>query len=115
MDLVPVGARSDKAAKLITHGPYSIVRHPSYTGVILNFLGSITVHVVEGSWVRSTPSMFSMLAFWVLGTPCALVIIVCCISLVARTNEDEMVHRQFGDEWENWKRRVKYKLIPGVY
>ncbi|KAK7060742.1 hypothetical protein VNI00_000474 [Paramarasmius palmivorus] len=116
LDLVPVGTRSDKAAKLITNGPYSIVRHPSYTGVILNFVGSVAVHVVEGSWVRSTPSMLSILVFWVLGVPCVVIMLVCCISLVARTNEeDEMVHKQFGEEWENWKTRVRYKLVPGVY
>jgi len=29
--------------------------------------------------------------------------------------EDAMMEREFGDEWRNWKNRVRCKLIPGVY
>lgn len=29
--------------------------------------------------------------------------------------EDAMLRKQFGQEWEEWARRVPYALIPGVY
>ncbi|KAL4243984.1 Protein-S-isoprenylcysteine O-methyltransferase [Abortiporus biennis] len=36
--------------KLITHGPYSIVRHPSYTGGIMLWAGIPFLTVGRGSW-----------------------------------------------------------------
>ncbi|KAF9231526.1 hypothetical protein BU15DRAFT_29738, partial [Melanogaster broomeanus] len=29
--------------------------------------------------------------------------------------EDRMLKRAFGKEWERWAERVRYRLIPGVY
>jgi protein-S-isoprenylcysteine O-methyltransferase Ste14 len=29
--------------------------------------------------------------------------------------EDAMMRKQFGQEWERWAARVPYKSIPGVY
>jgi len=29
--------------------------------------------------------------------------------------EDKMLQRVVGDEWMNWAKRVKYRLIPGIY
>jgi protein-S-isoprenylcysteine O-methyltransferase Ste14 len=28
--------------------------------------------------------------------------------------EDEMLHEQFGQEWEDWARRVPYQVVPFV-
>ncbi|KAF9269905.1 hypothetical protein L218DRAFT_1661 [Marasmius fiardii PR-910] len=55
-ELVPAGRRSKnpilvKSPNLITKGPYSVVRHPSYTptGAWINFIGIVLVH----SWIFS--------------------------------------------------------------
>lgn len=37
---------------LVTTGPYSVVRHPSYTGVFFTLLGSTAVGFAPGSWIR---------------------------------------------------------------
>lgn len=40
------------AHSLVTHGPYAIVRHPSYTGIYLTLLGSSAVALAPGSWLH---------------------------------------------------------------
>lgn len=37
---------------LITSGPYSVVRHPSYTGIYLTLLGSTAVAFAPGAYLR---------------------------------------------------------------
>ena len=32
-----------------------------------------------------------------------------------KVDEDEMLKKQFGEEWERWRQRVRYRLIPYVY
>jgi protein-S-isoprenylcysteine O-methyltransferase Ste14 len=29
--------------------------------------------------------------------------------------EDDMMKREFGREWEEWRKAVPWKVIPGVY
>ncbi|KAH7926688.1 hypothetical protein BV22DRAFT_1032563 [Leucogyrophana mollusca] len=100
-----------KNHKLITTGPYSVVRHPSYTGMPLCVLGSYGVF----SWVRES----GLLEVWwvrvLAGMWCVLVGVV-TLTLMRRTRkEDVMLKREFGQEWEEWAERVRYRLIPGVY
>ncbi|KAK7060711.1 hypothetical protein VNI00_000442 [Paramarasmius palmivorus] len=114
-EVVPAGARSQSPStkpRLITHGLYSIVRHPSYTGWMMNFVGSVMVHLVDGTWIRmqSRPAIVALVGAWV--------IIMGFTSLLLWTRvdeEDEMMMEQFGEEWVTWQRRVRYKLVPGVY
>ncbi|EEB96021.1 hypothetical protein MPER_04914 [Moniliophthora perniciosa FA553] len=40
---------------------------------------------------------------------------LCTLVVLRVKDEDEMMKKQFGEEWEAWSRRVRYKLIPGVY
>src|SRR5882762_4123456 len=39
--------------KLVTSGPYSYARHPSYTALIMAVLGYSYCHLTRGSWLRS--------------------------------------------------------------
>lgn len=101
-----------KDHKLITHGPYSIVRHPSYVGAMLCGIGAVGSHLSRGSWlsnwINTTP--VGWLAAWTFTM--ALV----RIALVPRMNkEDKMLKDAFGKEWEEWAQRVPYRLIPWVY
>jgi protein-S-isoprenylcysteine O-methyltransferase Ste14 len=41
-----------KNHKLITSGPYAVVRHPSYTGLIMAVLGYSLCQLSSGSWLR---------------------------------------------------------------
>jgi protein-S-isoprenylcysteine O-methyltransferase Ste14 len=110
--------------KLATTGPYSVVRHPSYTGCFAVFLGVNLAYITPGSWLRNVvwpwlmrdASMFARVA--VGGAALA----VCAQQMLAvigcsrrMAEEDEMMRTRFGTEWEEWATRVPYKLVPGVY
>jgi protein-S-isoprenylcysteine O-methyltransferase Ste14 len=101
--------------RLVTGGPYSFVRHPSYTGVVLGVLGTLLVHFGPGSWWARSG--------W-LGSPTGLLYALCWLametyvlsSIVARTpTEDALLRKQFGAEWDAWAAKVPYRIIPGVF
>ncbi|KAF8996835.1 hypothetical protein BDQ17DRAFT_1544619 [Cyathus striatus] len=99
-----MGTRKDH--KLITSGPYSIVRHPAYTGAVLTSVGCILVFnscAVVSHFIR--PS-----AMWVFIGILSVIILPSRLS-----NEDQMLRKHFGQEWERWRERVPYRLIPGIY
>jgi protein-S-isoprenylcysteine O-methyltransferase Ste14 len=79
---------------LVTTGIYSVIRHPSYLGLIVNALG----------WALAFRSTIGVLL-------AALMI----IPLVARMNAEEALLRsQFSGKYENYMARTS-RLIPGVY
>ncbi|KAF8351913.1 hypothetical protein F5887DRAFT_933008 [Amanita rubescens] len=43
-----------KDHRLVTTGPYSIVRHPSYTGGFMATTSIFLLHASQGSWVRES-------------------------------------------------------------
>ncbi|KAE9393298.1 hypothetical protein BT96DRAFT_924090 [Gymnopus androsaceus JB14] len=92
--------------KLITTGPYSIVRHPSYTGMLLFFPGS-WIH--ECGWLDLLPIKISAVLVTVVQ---ATFILLMPIRLGI---EDEMMRKEFGQQWEEWAKKVPYKLVPGIF
>ncbi|KAG2069705.1 ICMT-domain-containing protein [Suillus decipiens] len=104
-----------KEHRIVTNGPYSIVRHPSYTGLLLQYIGVAIMHGSEGSWTRQfgtlqLPYMNVLRAIvFLLSTTTAFMIVNRC------SVEDKMLQRALGEDWENWAKEVKYRLIPGVY
>ncbi|KAG2151106.1 uncharacterized protein EDB93DRAFT_321569 [Suillus bovinus] len=101
--------------RLVTSGPYSLVRHPSYTSFLLQYFGLIAMHGEQGSWLRQSG---------ILQVPLVNVIVailffgftLCAWMTISRPAvEDKMLQRALGKEWENWAKRVKYRLFPGVY
>ncbi|KAJ7740588.1 hypothetical protein B0H16DRAFT_1324281 [Mycena metata] len=101
--------------RLITTGPYNYIRHPSYSGAILVYLGLLLYYAGPGSWFKECMFKGSMVgaifcAIYILGM--SLVV----TGLIARiSKEDEGLRRQFGREWTDWVARVPCVLIPGVY
>ncbi|CDO69850.1 hypothetical protein BN946_scf184884.g9 [Trametes cinnabarina] len=84
-----------KGHKLVTDGPYAVVRHPSYTGWIIHTTGLLVIQTCRGSWIAE----------------CGLL-----NTLVGRTwREDEALREQFGEQWEQWSSRTAYRLLPGVF
>ena len=106
-----------KDHRLVTSGPYSFVRHPSYTALSMVVLGSIACLLGWGSWLAEC----GILETTVLGKAFALawladltyVPIVMVFSRVK--TEDEMLRRTFGKEWEEWASRTPCALVPGCY
>jgi len=79
--------------ELIQGGPYALVRHPIYTGLLLAFLGTA---VAYGEIRGLAGFLLAVLGF----------------SLKLRTEESFMI-QQFGDAYLDYKRRVK-ALVPFV-
>lgn len=104
-----------KNHNLITSGPYSIVRHSSYTGAILSMTGVALWHFSPGSWLVECSGLISDVSTAVYGAVILWIAIV-TVTLGPRMNkEDEMLKRTFGKEWEEWAERVPYRLVPGIY
>ena len=104
-----------KEHKLITHGPYAIVRHPGYAGLLMCIFGWWTVHGSPGSWLRESGILGVTwikvgLVSWNLLAAASVVTVV-----RRSTEEDWFLSKRFGKEWESWARRVKYRLVPFVY
>ena len=104
-----------KNHKLIKTGPYGFVRHPSYSGGLLVQFGRVCWFCSRGSWVRESgvlDTMTGSVFFYGL----ALFLWTMAVFGVGRMGrEDKELRRAFGDEWDEWARRVRYRLIPGVY
>lgn len=80
---------------LIQHGPYRLVRHPSYTGVLVIMGG---MGILIGNW-------FSVLA-----------ILLCFgIGLLYRIEKEEQeLLRAFGSEYEQYRKHTK-RLLPFIF
>lgn len=80
--------------KLIKDGPYRIIRHPRYLGIIVFLVG--------------IPLTFSSIL------PLILDIIVIGILLWRIKDEEELMRIEFKDEWDEYKEST-YSLIPYIY
>lgn len=84
----------EKDQKVITTGPYSFVRHPMYSGMLLMFLST---PLALGSW-------------WAL-----LVFIFWPVVLITRIfNEEALLHRGL-QGYTEYCRKVRYRLIPYIW
>lgn len=84
----------NKDQKLIDTGLYGHIRHPLYTGAILMILG---VPIALGSWISLIPAAIGALSI-----------------LIRIKFEEEMLIKGM-DGYDEYRTRVKYKLIPKIY
>jgi protein-S-isoprenylcysteine O-methyltransferase Ste14 len=89
-----VRIQMDRGHVVCDSGPYRIVRHPGYAGSILPLLGI----------VLALSSMWTLIPAAV-----ALIITVIRTGLEDRTLQDEL------PGYRDYARRVRYRLIPGIY
>lgn len=80
--------------KVVTTGPYAIVRHPMYAGISLMY---VATPVALGS-------------FWAL-IPAVFIVPL----LVARLRNEEQVLRRDLPGYEEYTHKVKYRLLPGIW
>lgn len=79
--------------QLITSGPYALVRHPIYTGLLLALVGSA---MAMGEWRAVLAFSLAWLALW-----------------RKLRLEEHLMHRQFGETYQAYCQRVP-ALIPFV-
>ncbi|KAG7093389.1 hypothetical protein E1B28_007070 [Marasmius oreades] len=110
-------ADSAKSTPLVTHGPYSIIRHPAYAGSWLIVLGIVGFHLSSGSWIyeRSSESSYPPFYMFVVGLWIMIVVAHMTMLTMHTRDEDELLRNHFGEKWEQWRRIVKYKVVLGVY
>jgi protein-S-isoprenylcysteine O-methyltransferase Ste14 len=122
-----------KDHKLIATGPYAWVRHPSYTAFIALLVGNAIAISARGSWTHEiffrglftgpwSPSLSLTESEGLVTRKRILVLVNVCgqlvlaAALVSRTKiEDEMMKNEFGEQWQEWARKTRWRLLPGVY
>jgi protein-S-isoprenylcysteine O-methyltransferase Ste14 len=79
--------------ELITSGPYALVRHPIYTGLLTMFVATVMVlgHVAG---IVAAPLVF--LSFW-----------------TKLRHEEKVMLKQFPNEYADYQQRVK-RIIPFI-
>jgi protein-S-isoprenylcysteine O-methyltransferase Ste14 len=89
-----VRIQEDRGHAVATGGPYRYVRHPGYTGTIASEL--------------ATPIMLGSLWALIPGGLAALLFVI-------RTAlEDRTLHEEL-DGYRDYARRVRYRLLPGIW
>ncbi|MFX1249543.1 MAG: methyltransferase family protein, partial [Promethearchaeota archaeon] len=85
----------EKDHKLVTKGPYHIIRHPIYVGSSFLFLGY-------------TLSFSSLI--------CSIVILLILVLWLNKrmTLEEKLLIEAFGDDYRNYMKHTK-RLIPFIY
>jgi protein-S-isoprenylcysteine O-methyltransferase Ste14 len=84
----------EKRQRVVSSGPYGVVRHPMYTGVIVMYLAT---PVALGSWWGVLP---------MLSIPVILVIRL--------LNEEKVLARGLPG-YSRYLRKVRYRLVPGIW
>lgn len=78
-------------------------------------IGNILMHLAPGSWVRESGILDTTVGKIVAATFVAHWMIVFPLSLGRVKIEDEVLSKEFGDEWQAWAQRTPYKMIPYVF
>jgi protein-S-isoprenylcysteine O-methyltransferase len=85
----------EKDHELVERGPFRLVRHPSYTGVLLAFVGYALT-------LRNWGAML-------------VILVPIFVAFVRRMKvEEEALSRALGDRYAGYMKRTK-RLIPGIY
>lgn len=88
-------ARLIEGHELVTTGPYALVRHPIYTGM----LGML---VATGLSISHGAAMLAALLIFFIGTTIRI------------RSEERLLREAFGEQFENYARNVR-AILPGLY
>ena len=109
-------ASIQKDHELIVSGPYSVVRHPGYTGYILLSVGWLPWQLSKGSWIVESGLWNSMSGKLLVVTYFSAVnIFFSYIGLARNSKEDIALRNQFGEKWDDWAKKVPYSIFPRIY
>jgi protein-S-isoprenylcysteine O-methyltransferase Ste14 len=89
-----IRVQTDRQQRVVTGGPYRIVRHPMYAGALLMFVGT---PLLLGSW-------------WGL-----LFVPVGAIGIGIRVVGEERMLRQALTGYDDYARQVRFRMVPGLW
>jgi protein-S-isoprenylcysteine O-methyltransferase Ste14 len=89
-----VRIQEERGHVVVSHGPYALVRHPGYVGVILAMVGA--------------PLMLG--SVWALIPAAATVGVI-----VIRTAREDLTLTRYLAGYETYAQRVRYRLLPGIW
>lgn len=104
-----------KGHTLCTGGPYSIVRHPSYTGIVLCLLGHTLCMLGPGSWWAESHVYHTSLGKFVAVLWITMVCLLLGMAFTRVSKEDIIMKDAFGSQWVEWANRTPYAMIPLLY
>jgi len=84
----------EKKQKVITTGPYAVVRHPMYSGVLLMYGFS---PLALGSYWGMIPNVLLVLL------------------IIARIRNEEEVLKRDLEGYSEYTQKVRYRLVPGIW
>jgi len=86
--------QDDRGQKVVQNGIYRQIRHPMYLGIMVCFLG---IPLVLNSWWAMIPSILIIGLF------------------VYRTNREDQMLMNGLDGYVEYSKKVKYRLLPGIW
>ena len=89
-----VRLQSDRGHAVCSTGPYAFVRHPGYTGMALQALAEAAL--LQSTWAN-------------------YLIVARLVALVARTALEDRFLKRALPGYEAYARRVRWRLVPGVW
>jgi protein-S-isoprenylcysteine O-methyltransferase Ste14 len=100
---------------LVTDGLYSIVRHPAYLGSTTIYAGMVLLLFGPGSWFYECIG-WDHIASRVLTAYYVVLVFLVPNTLWSRaTKEDEVLHKEFGQQWETWAKKTPYRVVPHIF
>jgi len=87
--------RSREISGIVTRGIYSKIRHPGYLGLILMYIG---IPLIFKSWASLLVAGFFS-ALYVL----------------TAFREEEILLERFGEDYESYMRRVRWRFLPYIF
>ncbi|KAF9807141.1 hypothetical protein IEO21_08373 [Rhodonia placenta] len=102
--------------QLITDGPYTYVRHPSYSGGFAVLVGAGLCYGSTGSWLRECEVVDSIWGKATVVSYTAVMAVWIMAAMIYRPREeDRLLKAKFGGQWNAWAQKVPYRLIPHLY
>jgi protein-S-isoprenylcysteine O-methyltransferase Ste14 len=89
---------SKQPGALVTSGPYSKVRHPGYSGLVLIYFGFALGFALGFGIV------------WML-IPAVVFSILTCLTAI---REEQYLKKRFGEQYEAYANRVPWRFIPRI-
>jgi protein-S-isoprenylcysteine O-methyltransferase Ste14 len=86
--------QDERGQEVVTSGPYHYIRHPMYLGILILFL---CLGPALNSWYTLIPSLAIDILF-----------------IVRTAKEDKMLREELAG-YEDYARRVRYRLIVGIW